>query len=169
MGVDHTGFFMIRDKFGQKKKAKVCLFVCATTRAVHLEPISDLTTPSFLLCLRRLAAAKGAPFTILSNNHRTFISEERFLLELQDDPQVQEYLTARRMVWRHQTPQSPWMGGHYERIIRIIKVCLSTVIARKIFTYEEFVTVTKEVENIINSRPITYQSADTADIALTSS
>ena len=147
----------------------MCLFVCATTRAVHLEPISDLSVPSFLLCLRRLAAAKGAPSTILSDNHQTFISGERFLLEMQNNPQVKEYLADRRIVWRYQTPRSPWMGEHYECIVRIIKVCPSTAIARKIFTYEEFVTIVKEVENVINIRPITYQNADTADIPLTPS
>ena len=61
------------------------------------------------------------------------------------------------------------MGGHYEHLVRIIKVCLSTAIARKIFTYEEFVTLVKEAEAIINCRPITYQSVDTVDILLSSS
>ena len=88
---------------------------------------------------------------------------------MQDDPQFQAYLADHRIVWRHQTPQSPWMGGHYERLVRIIKVCLSTAIARKIFTYKEFVTLVKEAETIISSWPITYQNADTADIPLTPS
>ena len=104
VGIDHTGFFTIRDPSGEKREAYVCLFVCAMTRAVHLEAISDLSVPSFLLCLQRLAAVKGAPSTILSDNHRTFISGERFLLEMQDDPQVQAYLADHRIVWRHQTP-----------------------------------------------------------------
>ena len=103
-GVDHTGHFWFRDEFGNRKKVHICLFVCTTTRAVHLEPITDLSTPSFLLCLRRLTAAKGAPLLILSDNHRTCISGERFLLELQDDPQVQEYLANQCIEWRHQTP-----------------------------------------------------------------
>ena len=88
---------------------------------------------------------------------------------MQDDPQVPAYLADHRIVWRHQAPRSPWMGGHYERLVRITKVCLSTAIARKIFTYEEFVTLVKEAETIVNSRPITYQSADTADISLSPS
>ena len=58
------------------------------------------------------------------------------------------------------------MVGHYERIVRIIKVCPSTAIAKKLFNYEEFVTVVRETKNIINSRPLTYQGTDTADIPL---
>ena len=95
VGVNHTGYFWYRDKYGKRKKVYICLFVCATTRAVHLEPVTELSIPSFLLCLRRLAAAKGAPSTIHFDNHWTFISGKQFLLELQDDPQVQEYLANR--------------------------------------------------------------------------
>ena len=58
------------------------------------------------------------------------------------------------------------MVGHYERIVRIIKVCPSTAIAKKLFNYEEFVTVIRETKNIINSRPLRYQGTDTADIPL---
>ena len=57
---------------------------------------------------------------ILSDDHRTFISEEQFLLEMQDDPEVQEYLADRQIVWRHQAPQSQWMGGHYEQNLFIL-------------------------------------------------
>ena len=166
VGVDHTGFFTILDPSGEKRKAYVCLSICATTQAVQLEAISDLSVPSFLLCLRRLAAAKGAPSTILSDTVEPSLAGNVSSLEMQDDPQVQAYLADHRIVWRHQTPRSPWMGGHYERLVRIIKVYLSTAITRKIFTYEEFVTLVKEAETIVNSRPITYQSADTDDIPL---
>ena len=88
---------------------------------------------------------------------------------MQDGPQVKEYLANSRIEWKHQTPQSPWMGRHFERMVRIIKVCLSTAISGKLFNYEEFVTVIQEVENIINSRPLTYQGTDTIDIPLSPS
>ena len=72
VGVDHTGSYVIRDPQGRKSKVYICLFVCATTRAVHLEVVEDLTTSNFVMCLRRLTAAKGMPRLILSDNHRTF-------------------------------------------------------------------------------------------------
>ena len=76
VGVDHTGSYVIKDPQGRKAKAYICLFVCATTRAVHLEVVEDLTTSTFIMCLRRLAATKGMPMLILSDNHRTFIAGE---------------------------------------------------------------------------------------------
>ena len=111
VGVDHTGSFNIRDAQGRKAKAYICLFVCATTRAVHLEVKDNLTTASFIMCLRRLAASKGMPSLILSDNHKTFIAGETFLLDMQQDPSMQEYLAAKHIRWKHQTPRSPWMGG----------------------------------------------------------
>ena len=143
--------------------------MCATTRAVHLEVVEDLTMSKFVMCLRRLAAAKGMPRLILSDNHRTFIAGETFLLDLQQDPSVREYLNSKSMWWKHQTPRSPWMGGHFERLVRTIKASLATAISRKLLTLEEFRSVVLEAENIVNSRPLMYQSDSTRDIPLSPS
>ena len=168
VGVDHTGSYVIKDPQGRKAKAYICLFVCATTRAVHLEVVEDLTTSKFIMCLRRLAATKGMPTLILSDNHRMFIAGETFLLDLQLDPSVREYLKSKNVRWKHQTPRS-WMGGHFERLVRTIKYSLATAISRKFLTLEEFRTVVKEAENIVNSRPLTYQSDSTRDVPLSPS
>ena len=151
VGVDHTGSFSIKDTQDRKSKAYICLFVCATTRAVHLEVVENLTATSFVMCLRRLAATKGMPTLILSDNHKTFIAGKTFLLDLQLDPSVQEYLQSKNVRWKHQTPRSPWMGSHFERLVRTIKASLATTISRKLLTLEEFSTIVKEAENIVNS------------------
>ena len=61
------------------------------------------------------------------------------------------------------------MGGHFERLVRTIKAGLATAISRKLLTLEEFTTIVKEAENIVNSRPLTYQSDTSRDIPLTPS
>ena len=139
------------------------------SRAVHLEVVDNLTTTSFIMCLRRLAASKGMLSLLLSDNHKTFIAGETFLLEMQHDPAVQDHLSATNIRWKHQTPRSPWMGGHFERLVRTIKASLATAISRKLLTLEEFTTIVKEAENIVNSRPLTYQSDNSRDIPLTPS
>ena len=57
-------------------------------------------------------------------------------------------------------------GGHFERLVRTIKASLATAISRKLLTLELFTTVVKEAENIVNSRPLTYQSDETRDVPL---
>ena len=168
VGVDHMGHFCARDTYSNRIKLYICLFVCATTRAVHLEVVDNLSATSFTLCLRCLTAAKGIPSLIISDSHKTFISGEKFLLDLQDD-NVREFLQNHRIQWRHQTPRSPWMGRHFERLVRTIKTSLSSAIARKLYNQEEFTTIIKEVENIVNGRPLTYQSNDALDQLLTPS
>ena len=169
VGVDHRGSFTIKDTQGRKTKAYICLFACATTRAVHLEVVDNLTATSFIMCLRRLAAAKGMPTLNLSDNHKTFIAGATFLLDMQQDPSVQEYLASKNVRWKHQTPRSPWMGGHFERLVKTIKASLATAISRKLLTLEEFTTIVKEAENIVNSRPLTYQSDESRDVPLSPS
>ena len=61
------------------------------------------------------------------------------------------------------------MGGHFERLVRTIKASLATAISRKFLTLEEFRTVVLEAENIVNSRPLTYQSDSTRDVPLSPS
>ena len=61
------------------------------------------------------------------------------------------------------------MGGHFERLVRTIKASLATTISRKLLTLEEFRTVVLETENIVNSRPLTYQADSTRDVPLSPS
>ena len=169
VGVDHTGSFAIKDEKGNKTKAYICIFVCATARVVHLEVVENLSTTSLIMCLRRLTTSKGVPSIILSDNHCTFIAGETFLLEMQQDPAVQDHRSSNNIRWKHQTPRSPWMGGHFERLVRTIKASLATAISKKLLILEEFTTIVKEAENIVNSRPLAYQSDNTRDIPLTPS
>lgn len=48
-GVDFTGALYVKQHNGEEGKAYICLFTCATSRAVHLEVVTDLSTTSFLL------------------------------------------------------------------------------------------------------------------------
>ena len=61
------------------------------------------------------------------------------------------------------------MGGHFEQLVKTIKICLSSAIARKLYNQEEFTTVVKEVENIVSSCPLTYQANNALDQPLTPS
>ena len=61
------------------------------------------------------------------------------------------------------------MGGHFERLVRTIKASLAATISRELLTLEEFSTVVKEAENIVNSRPLMYQSDSTRDVPLSPS
>ncbi|CAI6372092.1 unnamed protein product [Macrosiphum euphorbiae] len=55
-GVDFTGPFQVKAAMIRKinvTKAYICIFVCMVTTAVHIELVSDLSTPLFIAALDR--------------------------------------------------------------------------------------------------------------------
>ena len=53
VGVDKTGAFTVLMEDGSESQFYITIFVCATTRALHLEVLPTLTTRDFLLAFRR--------------------------------------------------------------------------------------------------------------------
>ena len=80
-GIDYAG--PLFDKVGNPlKKCYITLFICATTRAVHLELCMDLSTHKFLLALQRFTGRRGLPNTIYTDNAQTFHAANREMREL---------------------------------------------------------------------------------------
>ena len=71
-GIDFAGPLYIHNDNEDKSKVYICLFTCASTRAVHLELIFSLNVTSFLLAFRRFVGRHGLPNTLLSDNAKTF-------------------------------------------------------------------------------------------------
>lgn len=63
-------------------KAYLCVFVCLSVKAVHLELVSDLTTKAFLATLRRFIARRGKPSLIRSDHGTNFVGAARELKNL---------------------------------------------------------------------------------------
>ena len=91
-GVDFTGALYVQMN-GAESKVCICLFTCATTRAIHLEIVRDLSTETFLLALRRFASRKSLPQIIVSDNGSTYLSAAEELKELLSSDESQaEYV-----------------------------------------------------------------------------
>ena len=85
VGVDYAGPFTT--KYGHvrkpvKLKAYLAVFVCLSSKAVHLEAVEDLSTPSFLATLKRFIARRGLPQHIYSDNGTNFLGAKNDLREL---------------------------------------------------------------------------------------
>lgn len=50
----------------------LCIVVCMSTKAVHLELCADLTTPEFMAALHRFCNRRGTPADIYSDNGTNF-------------------------------------------------------------------------------------------------
>lgn len=172
-GVDYAGPFFTRDRRarGYKKyKSYVCLFVCFSTKAIHLELVSDLTSEAFLSSLRRFIARRGVPHSIHSDNGTTFVGANTELQNLtklinqQSDAIISKLANEGKSInWHFIPPKSPHFGGLWESNVKLVKSHLTRVIGINILTFEEFYTILTQVEAIVNSRPISPLSNDPND------
>ncbi|XP_043659198.1 uncharacterized protein LOC122623890 [Drosophila teissieri] len=83
-GLDFAGPFDVKSYSGRAcriTKGYVCVFVCFSTKAIHLEATSDLTTEKFLGAFSRFAARRGCPLHLYSDNGKTFVGAEKALTE----------------------------------------------------------------------------------------
>ncbi|XP_076089954.1 uncharacterized protein LOC143061985 [Mytilus galloprovincialis] len=162
-GVDFTGALYIRDTHDIEHKVFICLFTCASTRAVHLEVVPDLSEKSFLQAFRRFASRKSRPHTLISDNASTYLAASETLKKLTQSPSLNDTLSTYGTTWRFIPKRAPWYGGWWERFIGITKTCLKKTLGRSYVTMDTLQTILTEIEAIINDRPLTYVSPDIED------
>ena len=84
-GIDYAGPFTLKKGHTRKPvlvKAYLAIFICFSTKAVHLEVVSDLTTAAFLATLKRFISRRGLPQAIHTDNGSNFVGARNDLQEL---------------------------------------------------------------------------------------
>ncbi|XP_072934731.1 uncharacterized protein [Epargyreus clarus] len=139
------------------------LFTCLTIRAVHIELVPTLTSDSFIVALRRMAARRGWPthmYTDNGTNLRGADKELRKSIMEMDQQALADGAMNHGTKWTFIPPASPHWGGAWERLIRSVKTSLRVVLKERAPKEETLMTLLAEVENIINSRPLTHVSVE---------
>ena len=162
-GVDFTGAMYIREGDGERK-VYICLFTCATTRAVHLEVVLDMTVDSFMLAFRKFTSRKSLPRMMMSDNASTYLAAADELQQLLDCTSLKEALGSHGVTWQFIPKRAPWYGGYWERLVGLTKQALKKTLGRSFVTLPILETIVVEVEATLNDRPLTYVSADVADV-----
>ena len=167
-GLDYAGPFHTKAGRGKPKhKRYLCLFTCTATRAAHLEMAYSLDTCSFLNSFWRFTHRRGTPKEIVSDNGTNFISGEKELKKLVNSLNKEEIInkTAHKNInWKFNPPHSPHHGGVFESMIKSAKKAMYSQINNSDITDEELMTTITGAEAMLNSRPLTYQSANSKDI-----
>lgn len=81
-GTDYAGPFFIKNHNGRNPKISkcyICLFVCFSTKAIHLELVSELSSAGFIQALRRFVSRRGQPSKIYSDNGSNYVGANREL------------------------------------------------------------------------------------------
>ena len=169
VGVDFAGPLYTKGDQGTMSKCYIVLFSCCITRALHLELIHDLTAFSFMHVLRKFCARRGMPNLIISDNAKTFKSTAKALRKLHEQQQIQDFLAGKQISWLFNLERASWWGGHFERLVGSVKRCLRKVLGNAKLSFLELEVVLFEVENTLNSRPLTYIYEDLSEEPLTPS
>lgn len=96
VGLDYGGPFNLKLSRNKTCKAYMCLFICMSTKAIHLELVSDLSTAAFLNALKRFVARRGKCANIYSDNGSNFKGANRELRAFYD--LVTQHLIKRRSI-----------------------------------------------------------------------
>ena len=123
-GVDYAGPLLVQVRAGGKK-VWIALFVCGTTRAVHLEVVESLSVDDFILAWHRFVSRRSTLRQVRSDNGTTFVAAAKVLC----------------IRWIFNPPAAPWFGGFYERLVRVVKTPLKKVLGKALLRPAELVTV----------------------------
>ncbi|XP_068144195.1 uncharacterized protein [Drosophila tropicalis] len=173
-GIDFAGPFDIKSFTGRAcriSKGYVCVFVCFSTKAIHLEATSDLSTEAFLAAFARFVSRRGCPQQVQSDNGKNFVGASRvlekdFLSSTQQ--KILSHYSHQNLSWHFIPPGAPHMGGLWEAGVKSFKTLFYKATCNQRYTFEEFSTLLAKVEACLNSRPISPMSEDPTDsLALT--
>lgn len=65
-------------------------------------------------------------------------------------------MSTKGIKWKFITELAPWIGGFYERLVGLVKRSLRKSLSRRLVTDVQLITVLKEIEATISSRPLVY-------------
>ncbi|XP_046812215.1 uncharacterized protein LOC124421299 [Lucilia cuprina] len=172
-GIDFAGPFKLKASALRKStfvKGYVSVFVCFSTKTVHLEVCSDRSSAAFQAAFSRFVGRRGLPQRVVSDNGRNFLGASRELLRefssfIKNVSQdiAQKYLTH-GFEWKFIPPHAPHMGGLWEAAVKSFKFHLKRITGAQKFTFEEFSTIITRIEGVLNSRPISALSEDPSDL-----
>ena len=111
-GINFAGPLYVRGAGSTKAKVYICLFTCASTRAIHLELTKELSVTAFLLAFRRFTSRRGLPKIIMSDNAKTFKHCTREIMKITRAEEVHHYLTNQQVEWKFIVEKAPWWGGY---------------------------------------------------------
>ncbi len=104
---------------------------------------------------------------IRSDNRTNLVGEKRELqnsLSEWNQSGIQRAMLQKGINWTFNPPGASHHGGVWERLIRMVRQILCSILQHHTLDDEELQTLFCEVESILNSRPITTLSDDHHDL-----
>ena len=106
------------------------------------------------------------PKNLVCDNGTDFVGGRNELKELKalDQKKIQDTTTSRGVKWHFNPPLAPRFSGVHKIMIKATKKAIYAILGSVDITDEELLSAVVGAEGLINSRPLTYQSSDPADL-----
>lgn len=171
-GVDYAGPFEVKARGGRCnifEKKYVAVFVCLTTKAVHLELVESLTTAAFIAAFLRFTSIRGSCTHLWSDNGTSFVGAEKEIGKMVNswsDSESHSHRDLRelRVKWHFIAPSAPHQGGLWEAAVKSMKYHLKRVVGKCSLEGDHFRTLLAQISAIMNSRPLSALSEVSDDI-----
>ena len=156
IGTDLTGAFYVKN--GENiEKVYLAIFSCTGTRHISIQILDNMETTTFLQSFRRHCSIYGTPSGVISDNATYFVKCSAILGEKLGEEwcnEINENLNKKGIQWNFNPAGAPHFGGHYERLIGVLKGPLKRCIGRAILEKQEFSTLCHEAACVMNDRPL---------------
>ncbi|XP_068723802.1 uncharacterized protein [Montipora capricornis] len=162
--------FLVKEGRKEVKRYGV-IFTCMASRAIHIETANSLETDAFINALRRFQAERGPVRQLRSDCGTNFIGAHRELkegLEETNEDKIRARLLEDNCEWisfKFNPPSASHMGGSWERQIRTVRNILVSMLEEsgRQLDDESFQTLMKEIQAIVNFRPLALNDMSSTD------
>ncbi|KAH7703193.1 Pao retrotransposon peptidase family protein [Aphelenchoides avenae] len=124
-----------RDLPSHMQKVWGVIFTCMATRAVQLEVVHSQSAAHLLLAFDAFVSRRGYPDSVTSDNGSNIVlvskTLDRIWKELLQNDATKDRCRQHGIAWHFITPEAPWQGGFYEKLVHTVKRSLNTAIGRR--------------------------------------
>ena len=117
---------------------------------------------SFLMAYSRFEGDRGRPKTMWSDNGTNFAAGEKEMREglerINKSEKLRNFMADRGIEWRFSPPTGLHFGEAWEKLVTSTKNAVKATLRNRCIDDEVFRTVIKNVQALLNSRPVTHLS-----------
>jgi len=145
-GLDYAGPISIKGSTGRTPmigKAWFAMLVCLSTKALHIEAVTDLTTKAFIAAFQRFIARDpnqliSTQTTVPPSGSKRVLDEMRLLaMEQRKDENLANFFANKGILWHFIPPCAPHFGEIWEAGVWSIKLHMKRIMSTVLIQIED--------------------------------